>query len=90
MIISVDLAEARSKARAKYRNKKAEYTYLYRYQQIELHVVRTPCFIDTSSTNYNWITYWNPEFQRWGEACVNKATNYVERVRDESIVDRTL
>lgn len=90
MTIAIDLAEARAKVRAKFRNKKAEHTYLFRYREIELHVVRTPCYITDTTPNYYYITYWDPEFQYWGEASVNKSTHYVEKVRDESIVDRTL
>lgn len=70
----VDLTEARYNVRSK----KPTHTYLYRWYDLPLEVKRVPCIIESESKNYFWITYKNPEFHRWSEACVGKSTSYVE------------
>lgn len=90
MTVCIELAEQRAKLRAKHRNTKPQHTYIYKYRQVDLHQTRVPCYIDQTSANYYWITYWNPEYGIWGEASVNKSTQYVERIKDESTVDRTV
>lgn len=80
MSCAINLAEIRAKCRAKHRNQKPTHTYLFRYREIELEVVRTPCYIDDQSPNYYYITYWDPEAERWGEGSVNKKMHYVEPI----------